>query len=118
MLDLAFGVTSAAVILGAMLFLAHQRGRPFARISSSALGITHGLVGTIGVAALLLAWFEDDLFGKAGIDALVLLAAAFLGGLTIATLAWRRGQVPGALIATHAAVAAFGYLLLAGFILS
>ena len=118
MLDLAFGITSAAVVLGAMLILAHQRGRPFARISSTALGITHGLIGAIGITALILAWFEGDLLGKSALDALILLGAALLGGLTIATLAWRRGRVPGALIATHAAIAAFGYLLLAGFILS
>ena len=117
MLDLAFGVLSAAVVLGAMLLLAHQRGRPFARISLTALGATHGMIGTIGLAALLLAWVEDDLYGKSAIDALVLLGGALLGGLTIALLAWRRGRVPGSLIAIHAAIAGFGYLLLAAFIL-
>jgi hypothetical protein len=117
MLDLAFGVLSAAAVLGALLILAQQRGRAFANISMPGLGATHGLIGAVGVIVLLLGWHEGDIFGKAGVDALVLLGAGLLGGLTIAALAWKRGRAPGGLIALHALVAGLGYLLLAGFTL-
>jgi hypothetical protein len=117
MLDLAFGILSAAAVLGALLIVAQQRGRAFARISMSGLGAMHGLIGATGVIVLLLGWQEGDVFGKAGVDALVLLGAGLLGGLTVALLAWKRGGAPGGLIAMHALVAGLGYLLLAGFTL-
>jgi len=117
MLALAFGILSAAALLGGALIVAQQRGRAFASIPMSGLGATHGLIGATGVIVLLLAWHEGDIFGKGAIDALALLGAGLLGGLTIAGLAWKRGQVPGGLVAMHALVAGLGYLLLAGFTL-
>jgi hypothetical protein len=117
MLGLTFGVLSVAALLGAALLVAHQRKRAFAALSMSSLGATHGAFGAVGVIILLLAWREGHVSGKGGIDALILLGAGLLGGLTIATLAWKRGRVPGGLIAMHALAAGLGYLLLAGVVL-
>ncbi len=114
MLALAFGVLSLAAALGATAFIAHQRGRGFGGVSLPAIGATHGMIATAGVIILLLAWREGEIFGKGGVDALLMLGAGLLGGLTIAFLAWKRGAVPGGLVLVHALVAGLGYLILAG----
>lgn len=112
MLWVSLGALSVAVLLGMALAVMHVRpggGRVLARV-----GLLHGGVGALGVAAMLVA-LRQSVLGALGWDAVALLTAALLGGGTYYVLA-RRGRPPGLLLVLHGALAFIGYVLLAGYL--
>jgi len=108
---LAFAVLSAAVLLG--MVLAVQHARPGGGRARARLGLLHGGVGVLGVAAMLLGVRRVPL-GALGWDAVVLLIAGLLGGASYYVLA-RRGRPPDLILVLHGAAAFIGYLLFAAF---
>ena len=113
MLSLALVTLSAAVALGVVRALGHLRGSP----PSWTLGALHGVVGTAGLGALLLALRGPPRGVLTGVTsfgaiAAVLAAGALTVGLGIAVLARRgRGGV-GLAIAVHATLAITAYVIL------
>jgi hypothetical protein len=109
---LSFAALSIAVLLGMALVVLHVRpggGRVQAR-----LGLLHGGVGAIGVAALLVA-LRHAVLGALAWDAVALLTAGLLGGVTWFVLA-QSGRPPDLILVLHGAVAFIGYVLLAAFV--
>ena len=106
MLTYCFILLSIAMVLGGCL-LAGKLGR---------LAVVHGAAGAAGLVLLVVAWRHARLSGPFALDALVLLAAGFCGGLLIATLKWRQRPAPGLLLILHATAGGLAYLLLAGFL--
>jgi hypothetical protein len=113
-MSLAFWIVTLAVAMGAslaVLFLRPVWPR------SAWLAAIHGLVGTGGLALLVLALNTPDARADAlGVGAFAKFAAVAIGGawmLGLGLAFWRfrapRGR--GLLIAVHASLAVFGYVL-------
>jgi len=115
-LSLSFAALSAASALGAYLAILVMRTdsvRPPWRIAA-----VHGGLGGAGLAVLVFALWGAAPRGVAegvsvfGWDAVALLGAAFLAGLGVWGLRGRSGLV----IALHAILAMFGYVILAAYV--
>ena len=106
MLVVSFTLLSLAVVIGGFMLA----GRLYR------VAVVHGALGGFGLAALFFAWKQARLSGPFAIDALVLLALAFAGGLGMAALHWRGRPSPGLLLFLHASFGGLAYLLLAGFV--
>jgi hypothetical protein len=85
-------------------------------------GALHGLLGIVGLGALLLA-LRGPARGVAmgvggfGSIAALLLAAALLAGLAVLIVRWRHRRVPGLVIGIHATIAVSGVVILAAYTL-
>jgi hypothetical protein len=85
------------------------------------LGAAHGVIGAVGLAALLWALRapRDATRGTAtfGWDAAVLLGVALAGGIAILILArLRHGRGLDLALVLHGTVAVIGYVILAAFV--
>ncbi len=116
MLYLSFAFLTAASALGAFLAVLVMRadaGRPPWRIAA-----VHGGLGGLGLAILLFALWGTGQRGEAkgvslfGWDAVGLLGAAFLAGIG----AWGLRGRSGLVVALHAILAMFGYVILATYV--
>ena len=109
MLQVAFAVLSAAVLLGLLLAALYLRATD-ERYPPWWLGAAHGAGGSIGFVALLLALRGPTRGVANGVGSFGLVAAAMLGfgllvGVAIPVL-WRtRHALPGGAIAIHAIIA-------------
>jgi hypothetical protein len=112
LVSVAVWVLTLAVAAGTGLALWHLRAADGAARPPISAGITHGIIGLIGLGALLLA-LRDPARGVAsgvgsfGTTAAVLFAAAVVSG--IALLLLHRKPV---MMAIHAGIAITGYVLL------
>ena len=106
MLVLGFCALSLGVALGACLLT----GR-FYRVA-----LVHAAAGLTGLVAIAASMRQGGLRGPFAWDALVLLAAAFAGGLFLYGLRYRRRPRPGLVVALHATAGGLAYLLLSGFV--
>ena len=114
MVSLAFWIVTLSVVLGAalaFLFLRPVWSAP------PLVGATHGILGTFGLAVLALALksgANPAAHGMAAFEkyAAILFAGAWLIGLVIAFLPLQTRRSIGFLIAVHATVALFGYVIL------
>lgn len=113
-MSLAFWIVTLAVVMGAslsVLFLRPVWPR------SVWLAAIHGLVGTGGLVLLVLALNTPDSRADAlGVGAFakfaaVVIGAAWLLGLGLAFWPFRKPRNRGLLIAVHASLAVFGYVL-------
>ncbi len=118
MLKLAFAFLSVACAFGAFLAMLVMRadekaGRPPWRVAA-----VHGVLGGVGVAILLWGLWGAAPRGVAegvgpfGWDAAGLLSAALLAGIAVLVLRRRSGL----LLALHAVLAMFGYVILAAYV--
>jgi hypothetical protein len=117
MLLLSFALLLFAALLGTALANLHLRAGT-ATPPRLPLGMLHGLLGTVGLAALLLALRgpprgEAMGVGAFGRIAAVLLAAALLAGLAVLAARLRFRRVPGLAIGTHTKLAVIGIVILA-----
>ncbi len=118
MLSLALTLFSLAVLIGIVIGIRFlNEKRPPSRVIAAA----HGLLGAVGLAALIVALKSGagagDQYGTAsfGPAAAVLAAVALLAGVGIALLARRMTRNIGVLIGVHASVAVTAYVLLLAF---
>jgi hypothetical protein len=117
MLALALAILSATVVAGAVLALLHLRGSP----PHWAVGALHGVVGTAGLGALLLALRGPPRGVRTGVAAFGLVAAifataAFAVGLAIVALLRRSRGGTGLAIAVHGMLAITAYVLLLAYV--
>jgi hypothetical protein len=118
MLPIAFAILSAAVVLGIALALLHLRGRsrpPWM------IGALHGVLGTAGLATLVLALRGPPRGAEAGVAAFgaiaaVLAAVALAMGLAVVTLARQSRRGVGLAITVHATFAMTAYVLLLAYV--
>lgn len=121
MLPLSFVLLLIATLLGTALAALHLRaGR--ADPPRWPLGALHGVLGTAGLAALLLALRGPPRGEAMGVEpfgriAAVLLAVALLAGLVVLTARLRYRRVPGLAIGIHATLAVSGVVILAAYTL-
>ena len=114
---IAFGLLSLAVLLGMVLATWHLRATEGGGLPPFALGLAHGGIGAIGLAAmawLLLAGTRP--IGAFGWDGLALLGGALLAGIAIPVLARKRSGGVGAAMALHGSVAIIGYVILMAYV--
>jgi hypothetical protein len=107
----AFWVLTLAVAAGSALALWHLRAAEGAARPPIVAGVAHGLIGTIGLALLLVALRGPPRGVDAGVGSFatvsaVLFAGALLSGIVMLLLRRR-----GLLIAIHAVIAISGYVL-------
>lgn len=113
-MSLAFWVVLAAVMMGAGLGLRFLNPA-WPRLAW--IAAIHGLVGTCGLALLLLALRTPDAKADAsGIGAFsryaaVLIACAWIAGLGLAFWPFRNPRSLGLLIAIHGTIAVSGFVL-------
>jgi hypothetical protein len=111
LVSVAVWVLTIAVAVGSVLGLWHLRAADGGSRPPVVAGISHGIVGTVGLGALLLA-LRGPMRGVAtgvssfGTVAAVLFAAAALTGVVL--LSWRRN---GVVMAIHAGIAITGYAI-------
>jgi hypothetical protein len=85
-------------------------------------GALHGLLGIVGLGALLIALRGPPRGAAMGVGgfgsiAAVLLAAALLAGLAVLIVRWRYRRVPGLVIGIHATIAVSAVVILAAYTL-
>jgi hypothetical protein len=107
----AFWVLTLAVVVGSALALWHLRAAEGGARPPVAAGLTHGVIGTIGLGMLLVALRGPPRGVGAGVGSFgtvsaVLFAGALLSGIVMLLLRRR-----GLLIAIHAGIAISGYVL-------
>ncbi|MGH6672147.1 MAG: hypothetical protein ACRECV_09275 [Xanthobacteraceae bacterium] len=120
MLIAAFLVLATAVTLGTGLAVFHLRGAS-ARVVPWPFAGAHGLLGIAGLCCLLFSLRGPPRgvaqgvasFGAAGA---VFLIVAALAGVAAMIALWRKRRA-GALIALHATLAVFGFVLVAAYLL-
>jgi hypothetical protein len=115
MLELAFAILCATVLIGAGLAVAFLRG-PQAKPPPRAIPPVHGALGGAGLGALLVALrhgLPRTGMGTAGFGAIAagLLGLAFALGLALG-VARRYRRLPGALVGAHASLAIAGFVVL------
>ena len=121
MLALAFGVLLVAGVLGGVLAMARLRASGTA-LPGWPIGAVHGMLGVIGLAALLVALRGPPRgvamgVGSFGRIAAGLLAIALIAGLGILVGRVRRRRVAGLIVGVHASVAISGIVVLAAYTL-
>jgi hypothetical protein len=115
-LELAFGLLCVAVAIGGGLAIHFLRG-PAMRRPPWPIPFVHGMLGAVGLAALLVALnrgLPASATGTAGFGpaAALLLGLALAVGLVIAFAAARRQRPAGLLVAIHASLAIAGFVVL------
>gem|GEM_PF-1541428 len=115
MLEFAFAILCAAVLIGAGLAVAFLRG-PQAKPPHRAIPPVHGALGGAGLGALLVALrhgLPRTGMGTAGFGVIAagLLGLAFALGLALG-VARRYRRLPGALVGAHASLAIAGFVVL------
>jgi hypothetical protein len=119
MVDAAFWLIIAAILLGTVLALLHLR--PAGRTPPWPVGALHGLIGATGLAALLVSLQGPPRgvalgVGPFGLFSAALLVLALVAGLGLLA-ALCLGRRPNALIALHATLAVAGFAILAAYTL-
>ena len=121
MLPLSLGLLLIAGLLGSALAARHLHGgtRP---PPNGLFGALHGLVGLIGLAALLLALRGPPRgvamgVGAFGRIAAALLVLALLAGLMILITRLGARRIPALVISIHATIAVSGIVILAAYTL-
>jgi len=120
MLNVAFIVLAAAVLVGSVLALLHLREG--AAPPPWPLGALHGLIGIAGLALLALALRApprglDQGTGSFGMIAAILLVLAALAGAGLLRARLRKTRLSGALIGAHATLAVSGFVILLVYVL-
>jgi len=121
MLLLSFVLLLIAASLGIALAVLHLRvGNR--RAPGTLPGALHGLLGVVGLAALLLALHGPARGEAMGVGAFgrisaVLLAIAVLAGLAVLLARLRYRRAPGLVIGIHATIAVSGVVILAAYTL-
>jgi LPXTG-motif cell wall-anchored protein len=115
MLDLAFVILCAAVLIGSGLAIAYMRG-PQAKPLHRIVPLVHGILGAASLGVLITALrrgLPQTGMGTSGFGVIAagLLGLALMLGLALG-LAWRRRRPPGALIGVHASLAIAGFVVL------
>ena len=118
MLLFSFTLLLIAGLFGSVLAALHLRTE--AVPPKAAFGVLHGLLGTVGLAVLLLALRGPPHglamgVGSFGRVAASILAVALLAGLVIVARYFRRRRPPGLLIGIHATLAISGIVILAAY---
>jgi hypothetical protein len=118
MLEAAFFLISAAVLIGIVLALLHMRG---SRRPHWLAGAAHGGIGATGLTALLLALRGPPrgvLTGVESFGAIAAVLAAFTleAGLGVELLLRRNRTIGGLAIAVHATLAITAYVMLAAYL--
>jgi hypothetical protein len=113
MLALAFGLLCGAALIGGVLVVCFLNA---ARPAPTAVALAHAVLGTAGLAALLLALrhgLPRTGFGTAGFApaATALLALALALGVLLANGGLRRRRAAVIIVATHAGLAITGLVL-------
>ncbi len=121
MLDIAFIVLAAAVLIGSTLAALHLREG--AAPPPWPFGALHGLVAVSGLGLLALALRGpprgiDQGTGSFGVMAAALFAFAALIGLKLIVLRRRQFRLPGLLIGFHATFAIGGFVVLLAYVLA
>jgi hypothetical protein len=116
MIDLAFDVFVAAVLMGAGLAVLYAYG-PLAKRPHAMIPLVHGTLGVAGLVLLVAALRHglpqtDTGTGDFGVIAGGLFGLALVFGVLIASAAWRGRRPGGLLVATHASVAIAGFVVL------
>jgi hypothetical protein len=116
MLTLAFALLCGAALLGAALAIRYVAGTAALPLPA-ALPPLHGVLGTAGLAALILALRRGMPWSSLGTAGFGPSAAALLGlaltlGLVTIAAAWRRRRPPGVLVGAHAGLAIAGLVML------
>jgi hypothetical protein len=122
MLLLSFVLLLIAALLGTALAALHLRGVGNARPPRWVWGALHGVLGTIGLGALVLALRgpprgEAMGVGPFGRIAAVVLTLALLAGLAVLLSRLRYRRMPGLVIGIHATIAVSGVVILAAYTL-
>ncbi len=112
MLLWSFVLLLITTVLGTALAGLHLRGGN-TKPPRWPFGALHGLLGIVGLGALLIALrglLAARLLGVGGFGSIaaVLLAAALLAGLAVLIVRWRYRRVPGLVIGIHATIAVSG----------
>ena len=120
MVALSFCLLLIAGALGGVLAARHL-GTGVAPPSRT-IGVVHGILGAVGLAALLLALRGPARgvalgVGSFGRIAAGLLVVALVAGLVILGMRWRDRRLPGAVIGVHATIAISGIVILAAYTL-
>jgi FtsH-binding integral membrane protein len=100
-------ILAVAALVGLMLAVKHMRGNK----PPLAVGLTHGLVGAVGLILLIVAMVQGTT-GSAITIALVLLVISALGGFVLLSIRTRGKNLPRPLIAIHGLAAVAGYIVL------
>ena len=121
MLLSSFLLLLIATALGTALAALHLR-TGISKPPRRPLGALHGLLGVVGLGALLLALRGPPRGAAMGVGgfgriAAALLAAAVLAGLAVLIARWRYRRVPGLVIGIHATIAVSGVVILAAYTL-
>lgn len=120
MLSLALALFSVAVLLGIAISIWFLAGKP---VPSRAIAIVHGLLGVLGLSALILVLTHGigmgDRYGTASFGPLaaILAAVAALVGVGMALLMRKTTRNAGVLISVHATLAISAYVLLLAYVL-
>jgi hypothetical protein len=97
---------AAAAVIG--IWLARMYGKGKLSLNAAYL---HGLCGAAGLVLLVIA-AAKGMVSSFGIAALIIFAAAALGGVVLFVNHLQKGSLPKPLIAVHAVAALFAFLLL------
>ena len=121
MLPLSFGVLLVAGVLGGVLAMAHLRASD-AALPGWPIGALHGILGAVGLAALVVALRGPPRgvamgVGSFGRIAAGLLVGALIAGLGILVARLRRRRVLSLVVGVHATVAISGIVVLAAYTL-
>jgi hypothetical protein len=118
---LSFALLLITALLGSVLAALHLRAAS-AKPPPRPFGALHGILGAIGLTALVLALRgpprgEAMGVGAFGHIAAVLLLLALLSGAAVLAVALRYRWVPGLVIGIHATIAISGMVILAAYTL-
>jgi hypothetical protein len=116
MIDAAFYILSAALLIGAGLSIFYMRGagaKPPHRI----ILLAHGGLGAAGLIVLLISLRRGLPNAGIGVSGFGNVAAGLLGlalalGLMLAGASWRNRRPAGALVGAHATCAIAGFVVL------
>jgi len=116
MLTLAFALLCGAALVGAALAIGYLAAKSAVPISA-ALPAVHALLGTTGLAVLILALrggLPRSDRGTAGFGPIAagLLGLALALGVVLAQATWRRRRPAGPLVGAHAGLAIAGLVML------
>jgi hypothetical protein len=114
LVSLAVWLLTIAVAAGIGLGMWHLRATDAASRPPTVAGIAHGVVGAVGLVALLLALRGPargvaEGVGSFGVTSAWLIAAALLAGVVVYV---RRRKGPAVTMAVHSGIAITGYVLL------
>jgi hypothetical protein len=116
MIDAAFYILCAAIVVGGGLAIVHMRGAEM-KPPHWIIPVVHGALGATGLVVLIASFRRGLPPNGMGMSGFGPTAAALLGlalalGLMLARSSWRNRRPPGALVGAHATCAIAGFVVL------